>query len=108
MRLGSLLSWNADQVGAEEQLRRAVEIAERAGADLARVWSLSFLGAVETGLGQVEKGFAHLEEGYQAAVAAGYRFQTFNVTYNSTWEALHLGLGDKLAVWFERAHGPST
>jgi class 3 adenylate cyclase len=103
MRLGSLLSWNADQVGAEEQLRRAVEIADGAGADLARVWSLIFLGGVEAGLGQVEKGFAHLEEGYQAAVAAGYRFQTFNVTYNSTWEALHLGLGDKLAVWFERA-----
>ena len=103
MRLGGLLSWNADQVGAEKQLRRAVGIAERAGADLARVWSLIFLGGVETGLGRVKQGFAHLEESYHAAVAAGYRFQVFNVTYNSTWEALHLGLGEKLAVWFERA-----
>jgi class 3 adenylate cyclase len=103
MRLGSLLSWNSDQVGALKQLTRAVEIAEQAGADLARVWSLIFLGGVEVPLGQVEKGFAHLEEGYQGAVAAGYRFQTFNVTYNATWVALHLGFGDKLEVWFERA-----
>ena len=107
MRLGALLSWNVDQAGgqvaAQEQLTRAIEIAESAGADLARVWSLIFLGGVEVPLGQVEKGFAHLDESYHAAVAAGYRFQIFNVTYNATWEALHLGYGDKLAVWNERA-----
>jgi class 3 adenylate cyclase/tetratricopeptide (TPR) repeat protein len=103
MRLGSLLIWNAQLDNALEQLRRAVEIAERAGADLPRVWSLIFLGGVEVGLGHVQAGFAHLDESYHASVAAGYRFQVFNVTYNSLWEALHLGFGDKVATWSARA-----
>jgi class 3 adenylate cyclase len=90
-------------VAAQEQLSRAVATAERAGADLARVWSLIFLGGVEVGLGHMEKGFAHLDESYRAAVAAGYRFQIFNAAYNSTWQALHLAFGDQLDIWYERS-----
>jgi tetratricopeptide (TPR) repeat protein len=101
-RLGSLLSWNAELDEALELLEHAVEIAERAGADLARVWSLIFIGGVDVGLGRVETGFARLDQAYREALARRYRFQVFNVSYNAAWEAVRLGFGDRVDTWSER------
>jgi len=103
MRLGGLLSWDSKFDEAMVSLTKAVAIAEEAGADLARAWSLIFLGGVEADLGEVARGFAHAEEGYNASVAGSYRFQAFNAAYNATWGALRLGLGDLLWKWFDRA-----
>jgi class 3 adenylate cyclase len=102
MRLGSLASWNGDYLHGLEGTKRAVEIAEVAGADLVRTWSLNFLGSAEASMGRITAGFAHIEESYQGSVARGYRFQIGNAVYNAIWEATHLGLGDIVSRWAER------
>jgi class 3 adenylate cyclase len=102
MRLGGLAGWDGDHATALAHSQRAVELAERAGADLVRAWSLNFLAGAEVGLGQVEEGFAHFEESYQASVRGNYRFQVGNAVYNALWEAIALGDADKIARWSDR------
>jgi class 3 adenylate cyclase/tetratricopeptide (TPR) repeat protein len=102
MRLGGLAQWAGDLAGGLELANKAVDIADRAGAGLAKAWSLNFVAMGEIGLGRVATGYAHIEESYQQSVAGGYRFQIGNAVYNATWEALHLGFGDQLATWFAR------
>ena len=102
MRLGGLASWNGDNDIGLELAERAVEIAEAAGADLVRTWSLNFLGSAETASGMIEAGLAHIEQSWAGSMAHGYRFQIGNSVYNAAWETAHLGLGEKLAIWAER------
>ncbi len=102
MRLGGLAMWNGDYGEGFEMTRRAVEIAEAAGADLVRTWSLNFLGSGEIALGRIEAGFAHLDESYSGSLAGGYRFQIGNAVYNAAWEAAHLGLGERVSTWADR------
>ncbi|HEV2477534.1 MAG TPA: adenylate/guanylate cyclase domain-containing protein, partial [Candidatus Dormibacteraeota bacterium] len=102
MRLGSLAAWNGDYNHGFAETERAVQIAEAAGADLVRTWSLNFLGSAEISLGRIDAGFAHIEESYQRSLTRGYRFQIGNAVYNASWEASHLGLGDVVSRWAER------
>ncbi|GAC1509920.1 MAG: helix-turn-helix transcriptional regulator [Candidatus Dormibacteraceae bacterium] len=103
VRLAGLAMFRGDLNPSLKYANRAVAIADMAGASLARAWALIFLAGAECGLGQVEAAFSHTEESYQASIVGGYRFQVGNAVYNATWEALHLGLVDKLATWFARS-----
>jgi class 3 adenylate cyclase len=102
IRISGLASFNGDHRAGIDFARKAVDTAERAGADLPKVWSLTFLGGAEAGLGQVTAGFAHLEESYQGALAGRYDFQVGNAVYNSIWLAIHLGRGDLVEKWAQR------
>ena len=102
MRLGSLASWNGDFDEGLEQTQRAVEIAEAAGADRVRTWSLNFLGSAKMSRGQISAGFKDIEESWAQSLSRGYRFQIGNAIYNACWESINLGLGDWVATWTER------
>lgn len=102
MRLGGLADWNGDYATGRRLIERAVQLAELAGAELVRIWSLNFLAGAEVGSGEIESAFRHYEESYAGSVANDYRFQVGNAIYNATWSATHLGLGAKVAAWHDR------
>jgi len=102
VRLAGMAQFDEDLVPGLEYARRAADIAERVGADLAKAWSWNFMAGCEIGLGQVETGFAHMNDSYQAALAGGHRFQVGNAVYNAVHCALRLGAGEKVTLWFDR------
>jgi class 3 adenylate cyclase/tetratricopeptide (TPR) repeat protein len=108
IRLAGMAQFDEELVSGLEYSRRAADIAERVGADLAKAWSWNFMAGCEIGLGQVETGYAHMEDSYQAALAGGHRFQVGNAVYNALHCALRLGAGDKVAVWFDRIGSSDT
>src|SRR5206468_573224 len=102
IRISSLATFNGEHLTGIEFAQKAAATAEQAGADMPRVWSLTFLGGAEAGLGQVTAGFDHLDQSYRGALAGGYDFQVGNAVYNSIWLAMHLGRGDLVEKWTER------
>ena len=102
IRISSLATFNGEHLTGIEFAQKAAATAEQAGADMPRVWSLTFLGGAEAGLGQVTAGFDHLDQSYRGALAGGYDFQVGNAVYSSIWLAMHLGRGDLVEKWTER------
>jgi class 3 adenylate cyclase len=102
IRLSGMYQFNEELALGLEYATRAAEIAERAGADLAKSWSWNFMAGCEIGLGQVELGNRHMEDSYRSSLAGGYRFQVSNAVYNGFHCALRLGAGDTVATWFDR------
>ena len=102
IRLAGMAQFDQRPAEGLEFATQAVEVAKQVGADLTLAWALNFMGGCEISLGRVEEGFAHNDESYDAASAADQRFQTGNVLYNATWEALHLARGDKVDLWTGR------
>src|SRR5256886_14893617 len=108
IRMAGMAQFDEELERGVEYSKRAAEIAERVGADLARAWSWNFMGGCEIGLGQVEIGFTHMDESYQAALAGGHRFQVGNAIYNAVHCALRLGAGDRVAFWSDRIGSSSS
>ncbi len=102
IRLSGMYQFNEELALGLEYATRAADIAERAGADLAKSWSWNFMAGCEIGLGLVELGNRHMEDSYRSALAGGYRFQVSNAVYNGFHCALRLGAGDAVAAWFDR------
>ncbi len=102
IRLAGLAMFDQRPAVGLEHATRAVEVARQVGAELTLAWALNFVGGCEIQLGRVEEGFAHNDDSYNAAVAAGQRYQVGNVTGNAAWGAVHLARGDKVDVWYER------
>jgi len=103
VRLSGLANFELNDAQGLEYAKRAAQIAEQAGAEMALAWSWNFMAGSEIGLGRLAEGFAHFEDSYQAALNGGYYFQTGNAVFNASWTALHLGLGDEAQKWFQRA-----
>lgn len=101
IRLSGLAMFDNSQDLSLRDARRAAEIAQLAGSDLALCWSWNFIGGAETGLGLVEAGFRHLDDSYLAAMKGGYRFQAFNAIFNAVWLTIHLGRAP--GPWPERS-----
>ena len=102
IRLSGMGSFELLPAESLENAKRAAEIAEQAGADMALAWSWNFMALAEIGLGRVSEGFSHLEDSYKAALNAGHYFQTGNAVFNAAWMAVHLGLGREAQKWLER------
>jgi class 3 adenylate cyclase len=101
MRLAGMSAFELDYRGCLESAERAVEIAERAGADFERVWALGFvaLGYID-GVEQV-RGLALMEECFEEARAKGYSQIASNVAWNNIWTRTHMMLSE-LEDWVER------
>jgi adenylate cyclase len=103
IRLAGLASFDGANLAALEDAKRAAQIAEQVGAEMALSWSWNFMALAEIALGNVTEGFAHLEDSYQAAEKGGHYFQRGNAVFNGAWDALHLGDGRAAQVWLDRA-----
>jgi class 3 adenylate cyclase len=105
IRLSGLAMFTSNPAKCLELATLGLKAAE--GAGLPRAWALIFVAGGEIGLGRVREGFKHADEAYRASIEGNFRFQAGNAVYNSTWEALHLGRGDMLELWYLRAgsHG---
>lgn len=103
LRISGSISFDRVTETGLEYARRAAVIAQQAGAEMAYAWSLNFMAIAEVHLGQVEQAFDHLEQSYQASVQGGYRFQAENAIFNAAWTAMHIGLGGRAQLWFDRA-----
>jgi len=100
MRLAGLDAFELDYESCLEHSRKAVSIAERAGADYERVWALGFiaLGLLDTG--EYKRGFEAMDACYEEASEKGYWFIAHNMTFNDIWirvHTLHDGLDARLA-----------
>ncbi len=102
IRLSGIASFNEDREQGLELAIKAYDIAERAGAEGAKAWSLNFRAIAEVGLGRVEEGFAAIDQSYRSAVAAGAGFPVRNAVYNASWLSVHLARGRDLTLWLER------
>jgi class 3 adenylate cyclase len=104
VRLAGLDVFELDFDGCLEHSRRAVEIAEAAGADFERLYALSFLGIGYLDAGESERGFEILDSCYEEARAKDYWLVAQNVTWNDIWSRVHLLKGDleaRLERWEE-------
>jgi class 3 adenylate cyclase len=94
VRLAGLDVFELDFEGCLEHSRRAVEIAEAAGAEYERLYALSFLALGHIDAGEPERGLAILDEAYERARANDYFHIAQNVTWNDIWSRVHLRRGD--------------
>jgi class 3 adenylate cyclase len=62
--------------------KRAVEVAEAAGAESARIWAGLFVGGALGGLGQLDEGFDRMDAAYSEAAALGLTGIAANALYN--------------------------
>ena len=93
MRLAGLDAFELDYAGCLEHSRRAVEIAEGAGADYERVWALGFLSLGLIDSGEHVHGFEVMDDCYEEAAAKGYWVIANNMTFNDVWSRTHLLMG---------------
>ena len=93
MRLAGLPMFDLDYEGALETARRAVEVAEEAGAEAERIWASSFVALALFGLGRPDEALAMLDRCFREAAAAGLWDIAQNVAYNETFCRIHTLVG---------------
>ncbi len=100
-RLAGMHAFELDYRGCLESAQRAVEIAERVGADYERVWALCFvaLGYID-GLEQA-RGLALMDTCFREAREKGYSQIASNVAWNTIWTRTHMMLPE-LEEWLAR------
>jgi class 3 adenylate cyclase len=101
VRLAGLDAFELDYESCLDHSRRAVEIAEQAGADFERVWALGFLALGLLDSGRHERGFEVMDTCFREAAEKGYWFIALNMTWNDVWSRVHL-LEDGLEARLER------
>jgi adenylate cyclase len=94
MRLAGLDAFELDYNGCLEASRKAVEIAELAGADFERLWALGFLGLGLLDTGEVERGFQIMDDCAREAESREYWQIATNVLWNDLWTRTHMMVGD--------------
>ncbi len=98
-RLAGLSAFELDYRSCLDSARRAVEIAERAGADLERVWALGFVALGYADGGRFQRAFAVMDECFREAREKGYSQIAHNVGWNDVWSRVHTmqgGLEERL------------
>jgi class 3 adenylate cyclase len=81
-RLSSLHAFDYEGPEAAALARRAIEIAEAAGADDIRIWAYNFLGLARWFAGDESEGLAWLERSYREAMELGIAWAAGNALYN--------------------------
>jgi class 3 adenylate cyclase len=89
MRLAGLDAFELDYQSCLEHARKAVAIAERAGADYERVWGLGFVALGLLDSSDFEQGFEAMDACYEEASEKGYWFIAHNMTFNDIWTRVH-------------------
>ncbi len=98
-RLAGMSAFELDYRSCLESARRAVEIAESAGADLERVWALGFVALGHADGGQLQRGIELMDACFQEARDKGYSQIAHNVGWNEIWTRTHAmtsGLEERL------------
>jgi predicted ATPase/class 3 adenylate cyclase len=108
IRLAGLHKFEFDEARSVETARKAVEVAQAAGADFERVWALSWfaLGLFDTG--DTAAATRTLDESFDEAMRRGFTFIAHNISYNDAWNRLHAmlpGIDDRI-VALESEPGP--
>ena len=91
VRLAGLAGFNKEHEQGRQLATRAVEIAEAAGADAARIFAYGYVGDNLEALGQVEEGLTWLDRSYAEAAERGYDWIASVALYNSVMDNLHHG-----------------
>jgi class 3 adenylate cyclase len=89
VRLAGLLGFNRDHQLAVELAKRAVEIAEAAGADAARIFAYVYVGDNLEALGHIGEGLDWLDRSYREAVQHGYEWIANVAAYNYVSDNVH-------------------
>jgi len=91
VRLAGLAGFNKEHEQGQQLATRAVEIAEAAGADAARIFAYGYVGDNLEALGKVEEGLTWLDRSYVEAAERGYDWIANVALYNSVMDNLHHG-----------------
>jgi class 3 adenylate cyclase len=86
LRIAGLRAFQLDYERCRLAAERAAEIAERASADLERLWALSF---VALGYFGTAREFEMFGECYREAVDKGYAIVAGNLVHNEIWDRVH-------------------
>jgi class 3 adenylate cyclase len=89
MRLAGMDAFELNYVGCLESSKKAVEIAEQAGADFERVWALGFVGLGYLDSGEHERGFEVMDAAFDEAREKGYWQIANNIGWNEIWTRSH-------------------
>ncbi len=89
VRLAGLDAFELDYQGCLEHSRKAVAIAEEAGADFERVWGLGFVALGLLDSGDHARGFEAMDACYREASEKGYWYVAQNMTFNDIWTRTH-------------------
>ena len=82
VRLAGMEVFDLNNDHAVELAKKAIAIAEAAGADQPRVWAYNFLGCGLAWAGQVDEGIEYLERSYREALEHGWYFIASNALHN--------------------------
>ncbi|HEV3095888.1 MAG TPA: AAA family ATPase [Candidatus Dormibacteraeota bacterium] len=91
VRLAGLAGFNKDHEEGTRLARKAIEIAEAAGADAARIFAYGYVGDNLEAMGMVEEGLTWLDRSYVEAAERGYDWIASVALYNSVMDNLHHG-----------------
>jgi class 3 adenylate cyclase len=100
-RLAGMSAFELDYRSCVESATRAVEIAEQAGADLERVWSLGIVALGYIDGEHQERGLALMDSCFREARDKGYSQIASNIAWNTIWTRTHMMLPE-LEDWLER------
>jgi class 3 adenylate cyclase len=91
VRLAGLAGFNRDNEEGVRLATEAVEIADAAGADAARIFAYGYIGDNLEALGKVEEGLEWLDRSYLEAAERGYDWIASVALHNSIVDNLHHG-----------------
>ena len=91
VRLAGLAGFDKEPERALVLANRAVEIAEAANADAARIFAYIYIGDNLEALGRVDEGLKWLDRGLREAVDHGYDWIASTALYNSVADNVHYG-----------------
>jgi predicted ATPase/class 3 adenylate cyclase len=109
LRLAQLALFELDDQACLEGSERAYHIAEQAGADYERIYSLGFMSNALYGLGRVDEGYERASQAYTEAMANGFGFVAQNLEWNRAWLHVHMmipGLDECIERLFAVAVAP--
>ncbi len=86
IRIAGFHAFKLDYESCRVSAERGVEIAEQAGADLERVWALSFLALGYFGTAHEFELFDRI---YREAIEKGYSIIAGNTIHNEIWDRVH-------------------
>jgi class 3 adenylate cyclase len=89
MRLAGIHHFELETERSLPLARKAIEIAEAAGADFERVWAQAWLGYPLHHAGRIEESSRMIDSAFDEAMRRGFTFIAHNIAYNDAWARLH-------------------
>lgn len=89
LRLSGIHGFEYEGQEAAELALRAIETAEAAGSDVARIWAYTFYGSALDSLGSADQALAYLGRGYEEAMQHGFLTPALNAAYNAVFHNVY-------------------